>query len=938
VLTDRWSRLRELFDGALAVDAAAREEFLRQACPDDDALRGEAASLVEAHERAGSFLADAVLKGGLLVDPAPDEDDLSGVLIGPYRILALVGRGGMGSVYRAQRADAAYEKVVALKVVKRGMDTASVLARFQAERTILARLEHPHIARLLDGGSTDDGRPWLVMEYVDGQRIDRWVETRGLDTGARLRLFLDVCSAVAHAHRNLVVHRDLKPANVLVTPDGVAKLLDFGVAKLLDPAETDGTVTAMVPLTPEYASPEQLKGDPVTTAADVYSLGVVLYELLTGRRPYRLNSRRPSEVARVVCEQEPERPSTAASRPPDADRQTTETGALTTVGERRARELAGDLDAVVLMALRKEPPRRYSSVEQLADDIRRHLDGRPVRARPDTFTYRAGKFVRRNRAAAALAALVALSLAGGMATTLWQARVARAERALAEQRFQDVRRMANSFLFEFHDSIAELPGATRARELVVRRALEYLDKLAAQAGDDPALQLELADAYEKLGTVQGAAGQANLGDLGGATASFRKGLDALRKASAARPDDHDVAARLMSQNVRLGRILSDAGRFDEALARQREALATAARVLERDPGHRRVRTVLVNVHRAIGYEQDRRGDTAGALASFRTAVSVAQALVAEKPDDAESRSFLARGYESLSDGLMRSGDRQGALDTFRSALKLRQEAAARDPGNAVARRNVAVLYMDVGDALRDLGHLEEARASYRQALAIHTALVAADPGNAQSVDDRFVSYAQMCLLSVIMENMADGREVCRRGLDDARLVARDAKSAHGQDRLGNAHLNLGRYRLLARDPRGAVEHLQQAAAIFSRLSAEAPESSTAGTQVAEARLYLGEALLAAGRGADARAALQESVSALQKLAGDDPLDADLQHLLAASYQRMGAAQGGAACGAARPWYEKAAAAWSGLRGRGRIKAPDIPLADRTARALSGCIR
>jgi tetratricopeptide (TPR) repeat protein len=345
--------------------------------------------------------------------------------------------------------------------------------------------------------------------------------------------------------------------------------------------------------------------------------------------------------------------------------------------------------------------------------------------------------------------------------------------------------------------------------------------------------------------------------------------------------------------------------------------------------------VLVNVHRAIGYERERRGDTSGGVQSFRTALAMARALVDEKPDDLEARTFLARSYESVSDGLVRSGDLDGALQSFQAALKLRQEAAARDPGNAVARRNVAVLHMDLGDVQRDRGHPQEALQSYRQALAIHDALVAADPGNIQSVDDRFVSYAQMCLLAVMTESVADGRDVCRRALEDAGRVARDPASALGQERLGNAQVNLGRYRLLAGDRGAAVEHLRAGVGVYEKLSAAAPESSDGKAQLAEARMYLGQALLAAGRAAEARAAYQQVLSAVEPLAAADPLDAAMQHLLAAGYEHMGAAQG-SACGPARAYYDQALAVWSGLRAKGQLKGRDAPRAERVARAVAAC--
>ena len=400
----------------------------------------------------------------------------------------------MGAVYLARRADRQYEKQVAIKLIKRGMDTEAMLRRFRNERQILAGFDHPNIARLLDGDTTEDGLPYFVMEYVEGVPIDEYCDREALDVTARLQLFRQVCAAVSYAHRRAVIHRDLKPSNILVGADGVPKLLDFGIARLLqagDASESPATMLEQRVMTPEYASPEQLRGEPVTTASDVYSLGVVLYRLLTGQLPYRLKAQSAEDMARTVGQTEPQRPSAVA----DAT---------------SGRRLRGDLDNIVLMALRKEPERRYPSVEQFSDDIRRHLEARPVLARRDTLAYRAGKFVRRNTAASVAAVLVVLSLVGGIVMTTWQAQRARAqeaiaiaEKARAERRFNEVRQLARSVMFDYHDAIEDLSGATAIRERLVKDGLAYLDSLAREAGDDPELQRELAAAYDRVGDVRG---------------------------------------------------------------------------------------------------------------------------------------------------------------------------------------------------------------------------------------------------------------------------------------------------------------------------------------------------------------------------------------------------------------------------------------------------
>jgi tRNA A-37 threonylcarbamoyl transferase component Bud32 len=461
VAAPAWQRVKEVFEDAVMRAPDARAAFLEGACGGDLDLRREVDSLLAAHHDAGPFLS-----GPAQPDASPPEPRR----IGPYRVLGVIAHGGMGTVYRAVRDDDAFQKTVALKLVRGGAASEFVERRFRQERQILGRLQHPHIATILDGGTSEEGHPYLVMEHVEGRPVTTWCDERALGARPRLALFGAVCAAVQYAHQNLVVHRDLKPDNILVTGDGTPKLLDFGIARLVaagvDP-DTAPTASLLPMMTPEYASPEQVRGDPVTTASDVYALGVLLYELLAGRRPYEVKADSMAEIVRAVCQTDPPPPSAAfpARLAPS--------------------ELKGDLDTIVMRALRKEPERRYPSVQALAEDVQRHLDGLPVRARPDTVRYRAAKFVGRNRGLVAATALVVLALAGGLMATLSQARIAEANRQRAERRFNEVCRDAGRSLEGLKRLQAQ--GSLPAASADAMRRLETLVAShcrAAEAGRD----------------------------------------------------------------------------------------------------------------------------------------------------------------------------------------------------------------------------------------------------------------------------------------------------------------------------------------------------------------------------------------------------------------------------------------------------------------------
>jgi non-specific serine/threonine protein kinase/serine/threonine-protein kinase len=721
-------RAKEVYLDALDRPEPERAAFVAAACGADAGLRGEVESLLAAGSaaRLQSVVREEAVRLGEGGTAPPGPAPPGG--IGPYEILGEIGRGGMGAVYLGVHRGADIERRAALKVIRRDLGSGFLLERFQTERRILSTLEHPNIARLYDGGTTADGLPWFAMEYVEGEHLLEWADRRGLSREARIRLFLEVCEAVQYAHQHLVVHRDLKPGNILVGKDGTPKLLDFGVAKLLDVPSDERTATEHRLLTPEYASPEQVRGERITTASDVYSLGVILYRLLTGALPYRTKTASSAELERAVVEQAP--PSTEPV-------------------------LGADLDTVLRKALAKEPERRYQTVQEFAEDLRRHLGGRPVLARGDSLGYRAGKFLRRHRLGAAAAAAVFLSLAAGAGLALWQARRARASEAVAHKRFEEVRSLAKTVLFELHDEIAPLPGSTRARAVLVSTALRYLDALAVEAGRDPALARDIAAGYARLGRVQGGL-NASLGDRDGAIRSHRAALRLLEPLAAGEAGFDADRDALAGELHALATLLGPSD--PEALALHDRALGIRRAVLARDPSSPGARRSLARscdavagFHSALkdwaaavrlreeehalfrmaagdpeATNDDRRNlalsdKTLGALYEmtnrrpealvlYREAIALDEARLAASPESPEAKMDLSFSLGSLGGLLLTRGDVAASRDLYERALRLREAAAAADPANVWARNGVARAHDRLAAIEERLGNRKAAEA------------------------------------------------------------------------------------------------------------------------------------------------------------------------------------------------------------------------------------
>jgi len=825
--SERWKQAEALFEQTLETPAAERPEFLQAI--DDAELRREVESLLQAHEEAGGFLDEP---DRFFSRDSFEVDTLSpGQVVDRYRIIREIGRGGMGAVFLAERADDEYKKQVALKLIKRGTDTDSVLRHFRNERQILAGFDHPNIARLFDGGTTESGLPYFVMEYVEGLPVDEYCKAHALSVVERLKLFREVCAAVSYAHRRLVIHRDIKRSNILVTTEGVPKLLDFGIAKLLqDEDAPQATMTGLNLMTPASASPEQLRGQPVTTATDVYSLGVVLYELLCGRSPYQFGSQSPHEMARVITDTEPSKPSTVIARARDDSK----------FEIRNSKMLRGDLDNIVLMALRKEPERRYQSVEQFSEDIRRHLEERPVLARKDTLDYRAAKFARRNKVALAAAALVLLILIGGIVATSRQAQIAKREKLRAERRFNDVRKLANNVLFDYHDAIKDLPGATKVRERLVKDALNYLDSLAAEAHGDPSLQRELAAAYDRVGDVRGGVSIGSLGDVSGAIESYTKALRIREALVAANPADTQAQRDLASSQKKLGGRLLDTSKAGDAVEYLRKALTFYLDLQREQPGNDDLQLEIADIDTTLGQALIQRGDLPGALERLRAALAICEQLVAKNPLHQKYRRALWDTDQRLAFVVFLQNDTAGAVEANSKALALGEALIAEDPINAEYRQALVLNYQQGGD-FRKKNDATGALEYFRRAVALEEELVTADPANALTRRDLAYQHKRIADFLANLDNNSEALLHFSKAAEIFEKLGSDS-AADLPSRFRAATCRAGTAAMRARlgEKEAALEDCRKAIAVLREIR-EDPANTTHQHQRAEGYEYLGYA-------------------------------------------------------------------------------------------------
>jgi serine/threonine protein kinase len=908
--TESFLRIEAIFHEVLEAPVELRSALIAERCGADPGFGAEVEALVEACEAEEQITAsrrlDSVNESGTVREPLPERRR-----VGPYEIDRLLGRGGMGAVYLAHRADGQFEQQVAIKLIDLPLATDLFRERFRMERQILAGLQHPFIARLLDGGVTAEGDLYLAMEYVDGTPIHRFCRERRLTVSQKLTLFRSVCEAVQFAHQNLVVHRDLKPDNIFVAEDGTPKLLDFGTAKLTSPAkdnpEGDLTRQGFNSFTPQYASPEQVLGTPVTTASDTYSLGVLLYLLLTGSLPYELKELTTAEMVRVICQEPPKRPTAV----PDS------------AHPKSNAHLDPDLEAILLKALRKEPQERYQTADQLATDIQSFLDGRPVEARRGTFRYRAAKFARRNRLALAASGVIIAILAAGVVGILWQAHVANQERRKSEARSADLRELSNSLLSELNEAIQQLPGSTGVQKLLVTRVLEHLDRMAKDAKGDRQTQLDLVHAYTQLGEVQGNVYDQNLGDTAGALDSIGKALAIAEPMVASNPKDREALRALAIAQEDRGEILSagddvpmtvasmqaavrtydreialpgttpaqfmeaavssetlgdelgqDTGMADDAAAliSYQKAIELDSQALRLDPNFMRVRRGLAHMQFKIGnLELD--NDPALALRDLRISMQKIDALPDAERNKPVSMRLRAVVQRKEAAALSELGQYAQAIPLFEQAVQTYRHYAALDakgPIDVHAAGDLKRALLDEATGYEYAANpqlaarpsdrrlnLLKAEQIYEQAAAILAKIVQQEPLNQDWKAESAYLQVRIASLQQILHIAANADAQSKAGLSILKSVTeKERASSMVLDRAVTAILNVEPNSL--RDPKLAVTWSERGVALTHR-------------KVATWMLSLAQAYRASGQTEKARATAKEGLALLP-----DPHDGDLE--------------------------------------------------------------
>ncbi len=742
--SDFWNEIELCFYNALMKNETERNSYLQGLKKKKPEIAKEVQLLLESHFSADKFLEQSILDTENSIEP--------GEKVGPWKIVKEIGQGGMSTVFLAERNDGRYDSQVAIKFIHGFAPGQNIHARLQTEQKILARLNHKNISRLLDAGIHKNGRPYFIMEYIDGLPIDKWCERHQLNIRERLELFIQVCEAVSFAHQRLIVHRDLKPSNILVDRNGNVKLLDFGIAKLLvnnvDEPDLAKTLTGFYIMTPEYASPEQILQKDITTATDVYGLGLLLCALLTGSIPYNLEEKTPLQAGKIITETEPEKPSALITRPAISGKSINDPFSHSNSLQIIRRQLEGDLDNIILKALRKDPARRYHTAEQFMQDIHHYLENKPISARPESKIYRSQKFIQRHTLSITSAALVLIILTLSAVVSIRQARIAETQQAIAEQRFEDVRQLANTLIFEVHDAIANLPGSTSAREMIVENALSYLDKLSASQHSDVNLMLDLAEAYRKVGHVQGNPTNANLGRREDAVNSYFRGLELTEKVMRLESENNNARKLYAEISENLADLLAGMGQLDEAYVIMSNINTTYAELTAVQPEDTTqqfmyARSLLKWGDITGNPNFANLGNVQEALKKYEEAEKIFSNLFMNSQDNIQYIRFRGLIYERLGTLFENQALFQEALWAYEESMEMRKLFVKYDPHNTNAIRDEAIAYEKLANIQKDSGNLTVAKENYTRSFEIFSWLAQTDPDNIQARQSVAISHIHL---------------------------------------------------------------------------------------------------------------------------------------------------------------------------------------------------